>query len=78
MKCCGSGPRSLLIQMVLMGFWVEPMEASLTLLAHSFPLRAVSAVYQNRKVLNNIIKLQNITGYINGMPTEWYRVRTHD
>ncbi len=64
--------------MVLMGFWVEPRNARLTLLAHSFPLRAVGAVYRNRKVLNNIIKLQNINGDINGMLTEWYRVRTHD
>jgi hypothetical protein len=32
-------------------------------------LSAVSAVYQNRTALNNIIKLWKINGDKNGMPT---------
>jgi hypothetical protein len=51
-----------------MGFGEEQRKARLTRLTHLFA-PAVSEVYRNRIVVNNINKLQNINGDINGMPT---------
>ncbi len=49
---------------MLIGFSGGALRARLSLLTHLFALCAVSAVYRNRIVLNNIIKLQNINGML--------------
>jgi hypothetical protein len=45
-----------------MGFCEEQQKARLSWLTHLFARSAVSAVYRNRIVVNNINKLQNING----------------
>ena len=56
---------------MLMGLCEEPMRKRLSFLTNLFALSAVSEVYRNGIVLNNVDKLQNINGGVYGMLTDY-------